>query len=405
MEYDRSDWSSVGGKYLEKMSSSCLNLLSNYLFVQLNVIIFTLVLRTSIQMKDAVSDFGNLKTLLCLSILLLPLLGCNWILALFTVNEYLDGLFASSAYYLISIATSIYVFVGYCVVNRIVRLNLKHTWCRLIGKSVPVEESLSVTRMTLASRNGHSFTSPFEIHRSPRSFGVTTSSTTSRSTTTKTSSGHHHHEAKRSRKHRRHRKRFKPSSVSESNPSLSLASSHSSDQDEGNSVAPTQNEINSVIQQSLNVTGTPPAEHQQQEQHEEPPHADVTANPGSQGHAIAHYGIIGPKIINHESRPYTRCNILAMGLGGSPPEASASSGGGESVYVRRRILLEETTEQATEGAATTVTTNSEQQTLTSQYLLSPCDASSIPREEKSDNDHEVKNQEEDGTLDQDPGEQ
>lgn len=383
------------------MNSSCLNFLPNYLFVQLNVIIFTLVLRTSIQMKDAVSDFGNLKTLLCLSILLLPLLGCNWILALFTVNEYLDGLLASSAYYLISIATSIYVFVGYCVVNRIVRLNLKHTWCRLIGKSVPVEESLSVTRMTLASRNGHSFTSPFEIHRSPRSFGVTTSSTTSRSTTTKTSSGHHH-EAKRSRKHRRHRKRFKPSSVSESNPSLSLASSHSSDQDEGNSVAPTQNEINSVIQQSLNVAGTPPAEHQQQDQ----PDADVTANAVSQGHAIAHYGIIGPKIINHESRPYTRCNILAMGLGGSPPEASASStGGGEAVYVRRRILLEETTEPSTEGAATTVTTNSEQQTLTSQYLLSPPDASSIPREEKTDNDHEVKNQEEDGTLDQDPGEQ
>ena len=347
----------------------------------MNVIIFTLVLKTSMQMKDAVSDFGNLKTLLCLSIMLLPLLAGNWMLALFTVNEYLDGLFASSAYYFVSLATAIYVFIAYCVVNRIVRLNMKHTWCRLIGKNVSAEESMSVTRMTLASRNAHSsFVSPFDIHRSPRSFGVTTSSTTSRSTTTKTSSGP---EVKRSRKHRRHRKRFKPSSISESNPSLSLASSHSSDQDEGNSVAPTQNEINSVIQQSLNVSSAHPGEQQQQQAVE----IDVTGSTGQV--IISDYGIIGPKIINHESRPYTRCNIFAMGLGGSPEEEGSAR---EALYGRRRVTPEQ---------------RMSEQTATSEYLLSPPDASCIPSAglAELDNKHEVKNQAEDEALDQDPGEQ
>lgn len=342
----------------------------------MNAIIFTLVLKTSCQMKDAVSDFGNLKTLLCLSICLLPLLVCNWLFALLSVSEYLDGDW-SFAYYAASLATAIYVFIGYCVVNRIVRLNLKHTWCRFIGKNVSAEESMSVTRMTLASRNAHSsFASPFDMHRSPRSFGVTTSSTTSRSTTTKTSSGP---EVKRTRKHRRHRKRFKSSSITESNPSLSLASSHSSDQDEGNSLAPTQNEINSVIQQSLNVSAAQADEEQGLER-------DVTGI-GAQQSFISDYGIIGPKIINHDSRPYTRSNILAMGLGGSPEEGSS----GEPLYGRgRRVTSEQRSEQ--QGP---------------EYLLSEADASSGPIAvlPDLDNKQEVKNQEEDEALDQDPGEQ
>lgn len=366
MEHDRPHRHSVCGKF------ECrLLLLSNHSFVQMNVIIFSLVLRASIQMKDAVSDFGNLKTLLCLSILLLPLLGCNWILALLTVNEYLDGLFASSAYYLVSLATAIYVFIGYCLVNRIVRLNLKHTWCRLTGRNVSAEESLSVTRMTLASRNAHSsFVSPFDVHRSPRSFGVTTSSTTSRSTTTKTSSGP---DVKRSRKHRRHRRRFiAATSVSESNPSLSLASSHSSDEDEGNSVAPTQNEINSVIQQSLNVSTAEAGEEPQS------PTAEVTGTPLRQEALVSDYGIIGPKkIINHESRPYTRSNIFAMGLGGSPE--SEEGWAGDALYSRRR-----------ESAAP-------------EFLLSPDTAAQDGQ--STDNKQETVEKQDESTFDQDPGEQ
>lgn len=256
----------------------------------------------SIEVKEAVSDYGNLKTLLCLNILLLPLFLSNWGLALLTVNDFLEGVYA--AYYVVAVITAIVVFVGYCIINRRVRFSLRMTWWKLTGKEIAVEESMSVTRVSLASRNA--FTSPFEVHRPPRSLGVTSSSTTSRSTTTKGSSAqyyetrHHHHHGHRRRHKRRHCKhRYRPSSLSESNPSLELASSHSSDCDEGNSVAPSQNEINSAIQRNLHSTWIRESEEDLASQ------TIVEDVQGSQ-EDLNPYGTLG-------SRPCMRSNILALG--------------------------------------------------------------------------------------------
>ncbi|CAG2121946.1 unnamed protein product, partial [Medioppia subpectinata] len=44
-----------------------------------NLVVFLLALQASVQIKETVSDYGNLKTLLWLSIILLPLLGSVWI--------------------------------------------------------------------------------------------------------------------------------------------------------------------------------------------------------------------------------------------------------------------------------------------------------------------------------------
>lgn len=297
---------------------------NNFIFVfQLNVLVFVSAVVNSMNVKEAVSDYGNLKTLLLLNILLLPLLVCNWGLALLTVNDFLDGVYA--AYYIIAVVTALVVFVGYCIINRRVRFSLRMTWWKLMGKEVSPDESLSVTRVSLASRN--QFASPFEIHRPPRSLGVTSSSTTSRSTTTKGSSAHyydtrhhhHHHHHHRRRHKRRHCKhRYQPSSLGESNPSLDLASSHSSDCDEGNSVAPTQNQINSVIQRNLHSSWVRESQEDiaVQEQ-EEQDRSEETRDD------LSPYGTLAGRM---------RSNILALSLG----EEVLRSETGQEIYSSSR---------------------------------------------------------------------
>jgi hypothetical protein len=308
------------------------------MFEQLNILVFISSVVASIEMKEAVSDYGNLKTLLCLNVLLLPLMLSNWGLALLTVNDFLEGVYA--AYYILAVITSIVVFVGYCIINRRVRFSLRMTWWKLAGKEIAGEESLSVTRVSLASRNA--FASPFEVHRPPRSLGVTSSSTTSRSTTTKGSSAqyydhrHHHHHGHRRRHKRRHCKhRYRPSSMSESNPSLELASSHSSDCDEGNSVAPTQNEINSAIQRNLHSSWV-------RESQEDIANQQIQDNLQGQGSLEE----VNP-YATFASRPGIRSNILAMGeeveTNLSPIEPLYSSSRSSSSKVNNNRMTETST--------------------------------------------------------------
>jgi len=277
----------------------------------LNILIFISALCSSSDLKGAVSDFGNLKTLLWLNIVLLPLLGLNCMSALLTVNDFFDGFYI--LYYITPVITSIYVFISYCVVNRRVRFSLKITYWKLRGKNVTshaIDESLSVTRVSLASRNASMFQSPFDIHRPTpaRSIGVTSTSTTSRSTTTKGSSSqydhydHHHHHSHRHRKkrhRRRHHRHYKNSTYSESNPSLDLASSHSSDEDDGTSVGQSnQNEINSMIQRNL----------------EENVNDNLVYSPQGHVNVTSPYGVIGVSPMSESTpRTYTRSsNLLTM---------------------------------------------------------------------------------------------
>ncbi|XP_035231471.1 protocadherin-like wing polarity protein stan isoform X2 [Stegodyphus dumicola] len=239
--------------------------------VLLNLGVFAMAIRASVQIKDTVMDFGNLRTVLWLGIILLPLLGATWVLAILSVNESLEVL-----HYIFSIfscITGIYIFVGYCIINKKVRQQLHHTWARLRGKKVPYDESLSGTRTTVVSRSALAYqNSSFDVLQ--RNMGISTSSTTSRSTTktssspyrsdshlknTSTSTSHAGSEPRRrsSRKgylYGRHRHKHRDvddpdtgeinrrrtrdsdseSDLSLDHASLDLASSHSSDEDEYN---------------------------------------------------------------------------------------------------------------------------------------------------------------------------
>ncbi|KAF8796749.1 Cadherin EGF LAG seven-pass G-type receptor 2 like protein [Argiope bruennichi] len=165
----------------------------------------------------------------------------------------------------------IYIFVGYCIINKKVRQQLLHTWARMRGKKVPYDESLSGTRTTVRSALAYQ-NSSFDVLQ--RNMGISTSSTTSRSTTktssspyrsdshlknTSTSTSHAGSDTRRrsSRKgylYGRHRHKHRvvddpdtgeinrqrtrdsdsESDLSLDHASLDLASSHSSDEDEYN---------------------------------------------------------------------------------------------------------------------------------------------------------------------------
>ena len=233
--------------------------------IQLNVFVFAMALRASIQIKEAVSDYGNMRTLLWLSIVLLPALGCQWILAMLAANETLEEL--HYAFYFVSFISALYIFIGYCVINRRVRYNIKIAWWRLNGKKVPsfVDDSLSQTRISCASRSVLTQNaSPFDAMHNRHAFlyGISTSSTTSRSTTTKASSGTYMADIKvrRGRKRsnrRKNRGSHSDSEGSNSNPSLDLASSHSSDDDDTRCNVPVQNQINAAIQYNLETNIDP----------------------------------------------------------------------------------------------------------------------------------------------------
>lgn len=292
-----------------------------------------MALQASVQIKETISDYGNLKTLLWLSIILLPLLGATWILAMLSVNDSSDELnFGFSA---MCIVSSIYIFIGYCLINRRVRYNMRVTWWRMQGRKVSyVDESLSGTRTSVASRSIPFHNSSFDIMH--RNINICASSTTSRSTITKASSSPYRIDSQMpgssgiNRRNRRHRRRNAHSADSESDSDVSydrsfdLASSHSSDEDD-KSNAPQQNRINSAIQNNLLFASEsifPSMRVSNSEQ----------ANIGSNFRGTQNkWPQISPSIVSSQpspltdhgqyltSRPYSRSNILAMtaGLGES----------------------------------------------------------------------------------------
>nr|CAD7570225.1 unnamed protein product [Timema californicum] len=155
-------------------------------FFNLAVLLFSI--RAAFTLKEHVMGFGNLRTLLWLSVVSLPLLGITWVLAMLSGSEGLPLL-----WYLVCLAVLTHAFfslIGYCFLNTRVRRNLKLSLLRCLGKKVPPLETSEVTgssqgaapavgRSALAYRSNE-----FEARRH---VGISTSSTTSRSTT-KTSS-------------------------------------------------------------------------------------------------------------------------------------------------------------------------------------------------------------------------
>lgn len=119
------------------------------LLVLINFCILILSIRAAFTLQDHVLGFGNLRTLLWVSVIALPLLGCTWVLALLAASERHPLLtpFLSAAV-LIHAAFSL---AGYCFANNRVRQNLIRSIMRCMGKKVPLLETASVVGVASTS--------------------------------------------------------------------------------------------------------------------------------------------------------------------------------------------------------------------------------------------------------------
>ncbi|XP_051163355.1 protocadherin-like wing polarity protein stan isoform X2 [Leptopilina boulardi] len=153
-----------------------------------NFCILIMSVRAAFTLKEHVLGFGNLRTLLWLSVASLPLLGATWTLAVLSASEN-----SPTLSYVFSVAIVIHAafsLIGYCFINSRVRRNLYLSILRCLGKKTPLLEGSvgnassnqninSHSRSALAYSSAYSGTESVcrRVH-----VGISTSSTTSRST-------------------------------------------------------------------------------------------------------------------------------------------------------------------------------------------------------------------------------
>uniref|UniRef100_A0A182QFS4 Protocadherin-like wing polarity protein stan n=1 Tax=Anopheles farauti TaxID=69004 RepID=A0A182QFS4_9DIPT len=239
-----------------------------------DLFILFLSVKAAFTIKDHVLGFGNLRTLLWLSVVSLPLLGIMWVLAVLSASE--NSQLLNMLLSAVVIMHSLFSVIGYCIINKRVRENLHNAFLRCIGRKVPLLESsiaISNSSQNVGSPKtpGFAGSSGGQYDTARRNIGISTSSTTSRSTAKTSSSpyrsdgqfrhtststsnynsdgvasymrGHYEESALRKikngnqgrdgerRSHRRHRRDSDSGSETDGR-SLELASSHSSDDEE-----------------------------------------------------------------------------------------------------------------------------------------------------------------------------
>lgn len=220
-----------------------------------NIMVLFISVRAAFTFKDHVLGFGNLRTLLWLSVVSLPLMGVMWVLSVLAASETSEIL--SLALSGCVVVHAFFSIVGYCIINKRVRENLHNTFLRCMGRKVPLLDSTVVSTSTSVRTPG--FSGYSETAR--RNVGISVSSTTSRSTAktgsspyrsdgqlrnTSTSTSNYNSDGASyvkgfettnnggngGKKKRRHRKESDSGSESHDGRSLELASSHSSDDEE-----------------------------------------------------------------------------------------------------------------------------------------------------------------------------
>uniref|UniRef100_A0A182NV34 Protocadherin-like wing polarity protein stan n=1 Tax=Anopheles dirus TaxID=7168 RepID=A0A182NV34_9DIPT len=239
-----------------------------------DLFILFLSVKAAFTIKDHVLGFGNLRTLLWLSVVSLPLLGIMWVLAVLSASE--NSQLLNMLLSAVVIMHSLFSVIGYCIINKRVRENLHNAFLRCMGRKVPLLESsiaISNSSQNVGSPKTPGFAggSGGQYDTARRNIGISTSSTTSRSTAKTSSSpyrsdgqfrhtststsnynsdgvtsymrGHYEESAMRKiknghqgrdgerRSHRRHRRDSDSGSETDGR-SLELASSHSSDDEE-----------------------------------------------------------------------------------------------------------------------------------------------------------------------------
>ncbi|XP_050557052.1 protocadherin-like wing polarity protein stan isoform X2 [Spodoptera frugiperda] len=149
--------------------------------------------RAAFTVRDHVIGFGNLRLLLGVSVVCVPLVVVSWASALLLGSEVgarRDALSAALAAAVAAHAAA--AALGYIAFNIRVRDNLKRTVLRCLGKKVPLVDtsiivSSSAQNLSQVNRSALAYHSSTEPGRQMRNIGISASSTTSRSTT-KTSS-------------------------------------------------------------------------------------------------------------------------------------------------------------------------------------------------------------------------
>ncbi|KAK0088102.1 hypothetical protein PV325_013198 [Microctonus aethiopoides] len=211
--YETVVWSLIG--------PVCITVIINFFILMMSV-------KAAFTLKEHIMGFGNLRTLLWLSVASLPLLGTTWTLAVLNASEN-----SAMLSYLLSVAVILHAsfsFIGYCFINGRVRRNLYLSLLRCFGKKGPLlEGSLAngsssqningQSRSALAystTYNGNATATCRRVH-----VGVSTSSTTSRSTNKTGSSPY------RSDTHLRHTSTSTSNYNSDRDPYLSSRSHHS----------------------------------------------------------------------------------------------------------------------------------------------------------------------------------
>ncbi|XP_034944720.1 protocadherin-like wing polarity protein stan isoform X2 [Chelonus insularis] len=153
-----------------------------------NFCILIMSVKAAFTLKEHIMGFGNLRTLLWLSVASLPLLGTTWTLAVLNASEN-----SSMLSYLLCIAIvthAAFSLIGYCFINGRVRRNLYLSVLRCFGKKGPLLDGSMGNASSSQNVNGQSrsalaYSSTYNdsgtgcrrVH-----VGVSTSSTTSRST-------------------------------------------------------------------------------------------------------------------------------------------------------------------------------------------------------------------------------
>ncbi|XP_059482643.1 protocadherin-like wing polarity protein stan isoform X3 [Neocloeon triangulifer] len=248
------------------------------LLVVINLIVLLFAIKAAFTVKDHILDFGNLRTLLWLAVVSLPLLGLTWVLAVLAASEQEQVLFLLLSAAIILQAA--FALLGYCVINEKVRRSLYCLVLRCMGKKAPIDMTDMADITVQSSLGGNSTVnvtrrSALAYHNASsrafgnsmrRNLGISTSSTTSRSTcktssspysrsdtqlrNTSTSTSNYNstsdvpsymrefdpdvtlREEDEDRRNVRRRRGSESSENSATGPSLDLASSHSSDEDE-----------------------------------------------------------------------------------------------------------------------------------------------------------------------------
>jgi cadherin EGF LAG seven-pass G-type receptor 1 len=213
-----------------------------------NLLVLFISVKAAFTLKDHVLGFGNLRTLLWLSVVSLPLMGIMWVLSVLVASESVEAYnLALSACVILHALFSI---IGYCIINKRVKENLYNTFLRCMGKKVPLLDSSLVISTSTSGNRTPGFNGQYDTSR--RNIGISVSSTTSRSTAktssspyrsdgqmrhTSTSTSNYNSDVPsfmknyEGKKKRRHRKDSDSGSETDGR-SMELASSHSSDDDE-----------------------------------------------------------------------------------------------------------------------------------------------------------------------------